>query len=333
MAAAAAITPYVPVSPLGENVDDNIPVGTNYNLNNIGTDEHLETRTIGPYTMRLIVGNTNGHPRRIRKVATKNYRAGHHHATINEVQVYRDLLRKSDTGEYILPDVENNILPFYRAVRGDNWVYLNFKYVDGADFEKYLSALYPRNELTETEKESKLAETKRLLIAAAKHLKWLLQVGGYSHGDIKLNNFYRAKDGRTFVIDFGKARKNIDAVQISVDIRDFIKMMGKELGMTDISMRNLFEHLHKEADSYLRETGSSLQRQTSETTPVQREQIIKNNQNYNRQKGVIIYDKLITYLSTGMTGGSRRRTSRRRTSRQKTYSRSNYKQRRITRKH
>ena len=64
-------------------------------------------------------------------------------------------------------------MPFEKGDFNRQQGYINFKYVNGADLIEYI-----------TEKKPTQKEKVNILIKAAEALKWLVEVGGYSHGDI-----------------------------------------------------------------------------------------------------------------------------------------------------
>ena len=282
-AATAGMTAYaVPNTTTNTTTSSGIPVGHNFMTNNIDpATEEVSLEKFGPYELPVVLNRATRRRQRIRKLALSSNRPGHYGATQNEVRVYQHLQRLADSPEHILP---------FRGAREKegNWLYLNFNYVDGMDFEKYLRD-HP-------------SETKTLLIEAAKHLKWLLEVGGHTHGDIKLDNFYRASTGKTYVIDFGKASP---VAEPTGDIRAFIKMMVESLGLSLSEQYTLQDKVMREATDELRSEGHTLVRINSDSTTEDR----KRAKEYSRKRSVLMYDALIRHL-TSMTGGKRRKQRR-----------------------
>jgi serine/threonine protein kinase len=133
----------------------------------------------------FIIRNAAGIPVGVRKIAHENDRLkGHFTATQNEAKMYAHFTS--------FPHWRDHILPFRRADVQDDIVVIDFDWVDGEDVEKYLAS-HPEDTIP----------TVRQIIM---QLRWLVQ-HGYIHGDIKLDNFYRAADGRILIFDFGRSAR------------------------------------------------------------------------------------------------------------------------------
>ena len=236
---------------------------------NIGEGETMEHREVGPYVVHVIQ-NKEGVSQRVRKITPVHGRPGQFLSTVREADVY-DKLREQ-------PDWKDHILPFYKSQRSRDWIYINFRYVDGEDFEQYMK----KNPTLHK------SEKKTLLLEAIWHLRWLLQAG-YTHGDVKLSNFYRDTTGKTYILDFGTARQPLSTVGILVDIYNVLSLFPDVI-----------------SDSLRTELKASVE--TSVTT------------GSSREKGLAMYDALLARVTTlEVRGGSRHRTHRRLRRNRKTY--------------
>lgn len=130
----------------------------------------------------FIIRDTMGAPVGVRKVATSmDPHPGHFTATQVEARIYNHLVTVGEWREHILP--------FRGEKTTVDTVTIDFDWLDGEDAEKYL-AKHP----------SEFLPVMRQILL---QLRWLAQQG-YVHGDIKLDNFYRAADGRILLFDFGR---------------------------------------------------------------------------------------------------------------------------------
>jgi serine/threonine protein kinase len=162
----------------------------------------------------------NGTVKNIRKVAhwnrNENENGFIYKETLKEKRIYEDLKTK--------PDAEKYIMPYEGANSNRTNAYINFQWLDGGDLIKYL-----------TESKPSKKELYNILIQAATALKWLIEVGGYSHQDIKFDNIYRTSDGKILLLDFGLAEKakDLHGFHVRKDSRDFKEMLIK--GNLDIA--------------------------------------------------------------------------------------------------
>lgn len=189
---------------IGED-EPNYGSGGNITRNGLEANQTLISETIGPYTLSYIT-NTKGTKRMVRKITEKtNIRRGQFEATVREADVYNELIK--------IPDHTDHILPYVRSKRTNDWVYIDWAVVEGIDFERYVATLTdPTGE-----------ERKRLLLEAIGHLQWLLDAG-YSHGDVKLSNFFIDTTGKTYIIDFGTSRRVYGTGGIRIDQFSLMKM-------------------------------------------------------------------------------------------------------------
>jgi serine/threonine protein kinase len=267
MAATGGAGAPIPMLMIGDNAPNYGP-GGNITQNGLSTNQTLVEEVVGPYSLSFIK-NRDGTRRMVRKITTStNSRRGQFEATVREADVYNELIKN--------PDYKDHILPFIRSKRTNDWVYIDFEYVNGMDFERYLATL--PDEAGE--------ERKYLLLEAIRHLQWLLTVG-YSHGDVKLNNFYIDTTTRkTYIIDFGTSRKLLSMGGIYADV-------FKLLNMTSI----LFPRLTDEAEHAILETAKAAAKSTTSTA----------------ERGIQMYISIAEQLaSTKLVGGGRRRTQRHR---------------------
>jgi serine/threonine protein kinase len=265
MAATGGAGTRIPMLMIGEN-SPNYGPGGNITRNGISANQTLVEEFVGPYSLSFIK-NRDGTRRMVRKITqSTNIRRGQFDATVREADVYNDLIKN--------PDYKEHILPFVRSKRTNDWVYIDFDYVNGMDFEQYLSTLPTTNG----------EEQKRLLLEAIRHLQWLLSAG-YSHGDVKLNNFYiDTTTGKTYIIDFGTSRKLLSMGGIYADI-------FKLLNMASI----LFPGLTDEAEHAIFEKAKAVAKSTTSTA----------------ERGIQMYANIAEQLATAKrVSGGRRRTQR-----------------------
>ena len=204
--------------------EPNYGPGGNITRNGLDATQTLTYESVGPYTLSYIT-NRDGTKRMVRKITMKSdSRRGQFEASVREADVYKELIK--------LPDYKEHILPFVRSKRTTDWIYIDFEVVEGMDFERYLSTL--------TDKSSEIR--KRLLLEAIQHLQWLL-AAGYSHGDVKLNNFYiDITTGKTYIIDFGTSRKLLAMGGINADMFKLMNMATALFpGLTDDKKRDIQE--------------------------------------------------------------------------------------------
>ena len=144
----------------------------------------------------------------IRKVANMRKNRRILYETIKEKRIYTDLMTKAGA--------ENYIMPFEGGNSNNSKTYINFKWLDGSDLIQYINTKKPS-----------LKEKVSLLIEAANALKWLIDVGGYSHQDIKFDNIFRRSDGHILLLDFGLAKEVHRLLHSDVrkDVYDFSTMV------------------------------------------------------------------------------------------------------------
>ncbi len=144
--------------------------------------ESLDTEGIAGRPI-FIIRDAAGNPVAVRKIAHEtDPLPGHFAATQNEATVYRKLST--------VHGWRDHILPYRNAVVSDDTVTIDFDWMEGEDVEHYLAA-HPEQAVS-------------VIRQVVMQLRWLAQQG-YIHGDIKLDNFYRAVDGRILLLDFGRA--------------------------------------------------------------------------------------------------------------------------------
>jgi serine/threonine protein kinase len=243
--------------------------------NSLSANQYIVDYTVGPYTVPVITNRASRTPLMVRKIALKNdfSRPGQFIATTREAAVYEELIK--------LPDHIQHILPFKRSKRTNDWIYIDFDYVDGVDFERYLETIEGRN--------TDGALRKYLLSAAIQHLHWLLSAG-YSHGDVKLSNFYIGADEKTYILDFGTSRKIFSSVGINADIVKLFEMA-----------RVLFPSISNVKEVEIKEAVRATIPPTASTVDA----------------GLAMYEGIHKKLmEETLVGGARRRTHRRRRRRQ-----------------
>lgn len=267
MAATGGAGTRLPILMIGDNTP-NYGLGGNITRNGLSANQSLVEEAVGPYSLSFIK-NRDGTKRMVRKITkSTNSRRGQFEATVREADIYNDLIKN--------PDYKDHILPFVRSKRTNDWIYIDFDYVNGLDFERYLATL--PDEAGE--------ERKYLLLEAIRHLQWLLLVG-YSHGDVKLNNFYIDTTTRkTYIIDFGTSRKLLSRGGIYADV-------FKLLNMTSI----LFPRLTPEEEHVILEKAKEAAKDTTSTA----------------EHGIQMYASIAEQLAAAkLVGGGRRRTQRHR---------------------
>jgi serine/threonine protein kinase len=196
----------------------------------------------------FIIRNADGAPVGVRKIAMENDPLpGHFTATQVEARTYRHLTT--------IPGWREHILPFRDEKSTDDTVTIDFDWLDGEDVQKYLEK-YP-NEF--------LLIMRQILM----QLRWLAQ-HGYIHGDIKLDNFYRAADGRILLFDFGRAGRVAFASVMSelMAVARIITPYNADLGFW-LKFHAMDEYAHivsfkdKLAEIYLKTVSKLIGRKTS----------------------------------------------------------------------
>ena len=84
------------------------------------------------------------------------------------------------------------------AFSGSSNVYFNMEHMEGSTLADYMKVA-----------DIRLAEARDLITKTAEALKWLAKQG-FTHGDIKLDNVYREKDGKIRIFDFGSSKSFLE---------------------------------------------------------------------------------------------------------------------------
>lgn len=252
---------------------------------------------------------------RVRKVERPTGRPGQYEATLEEAKKYRKLIKEADHASHILPYLGHVV----GRSGATSIIIIDFGYVNGVNFEEYLMAGLPANasvnmsQMIAPEKRAyiksrlsadpaKKEVLRKLLIEAAKHLQWFLSVG-YTHGDVKLDNFFISEEtGQTYIIDFGRSNISITKQTVDADLTmlvDYCNVILPGLTVDGLSPKYF--------------NRSAIIRQNSGEIPEQTSLRIQNNSKVYKQYGINMYQDIINQLeaAAGSMGGGRRRRPRR----------------------
>lgn len=197
-----------------------------------------------------IIRNAAGAPVGVRKIATSlDERKGQFSATQNEATVYRNLVTIHGWRDHILPIRSEHVT--------DDLVVLDFDWVEGNDLKTYL-AEHP-------------SEMIPVLRQAILQLRWFT-LHGYSHGDVRLDNFYRKTDGTVLLFDFGRTRRVnfMDGMKDVMTLAPLVQPFNTQIAswltheaMTDPPDRPVKERI---ADIYLRVVSALRQKSSSNSS-------------------------------------------------------------------
>ena len=148
-----------------------------------------------------------------------------------EAAIYKTLdVYKSD---YIFPYKGSSLNSPTTTASAFSNVYFNMEHMEGSTLADYMKTM-----------EIRLAEAHTLITKTAEALRWLAEKW-FTHGDIKLDNVYREKDGGIRIFDFGSSKsflENADmAWDVERDMTSFVKWIIKPL----IPGINKFEDVNK----------------------------------------------------------------------------------------
>jgi serine/threonine protein kinase len=200
-------------------------------LNFIGENvEQQERANVQPLTVK----RHNGTPKSIMRKSAK------YSPAINNVKHEAAVYEALGSSPYIFPyeglslnSSSLNSNSSQSAFSNNPTVYFNMEHMEGSTLADYKKTA-----------DIRLAEARTLITKTAEALRWLAEKG-FTHGDIKLDNVYREKDGGIRIFDFGSSKsflENADmAWDVERDMTSFVKWIIKPL----IPGINKFEDVNK----------------------------------------------------------------------------------------
>jgi serine/threonine protein kinase len=156
---------------------------------------------------QLTVRRPNGTPKTIMRKSAKYAPATNN--VMREAAVYESL----GTSPYIFsyegssgsPSSSNNARSAFSNMSN---VYFNMEHMEGATLADYKKTA-----------DIRLAEARTLITKTAEALRWLAEKG-VTHGDIKLDNVYREKDGGIRIFDFGSSKTFLENPNMTATLWD-----------------------------------------------------------------------------------------------------------------
>ena len=221
---SGASTPIDPLATPNGRINRGLLLAVNPNANAnfdpFALSEGKMIERAGDEVSIFFIKGANGRRIGVRKVVKiTNGREGQFEATKKEASVYERLTK--------LPDWRDHLIPYISSKKSRATVMIDFDYIEGSDVLRYIH-VHPE-------------EARELLKKVAQQLKWLAE-NGYSHGDIKLDNFFRTTDGRVLMLDLGTvARLDAGGARASArtDKAAFIFMVRDMLDVSSLDTRNI----------------------------------------------------------------------------------------------
>ena len=165
----------------------------------------IDEEGINGRSVYIIRDATTGEPVGVRKIASAATAGRAYDAAREEARIYGEIKAAAPD------DWADHILPHRNTISKRQTIIMDFDWVPGSDLLHWINAGATHKDILSA------------LDHAARKLRWLA-LAGWTHGDIKADNFYITTDGHVLLFDFDRARRRTPASALK-DRGDFRAMI------------------------------------------------------------------------------------------------------------